>query len=167
MAAGSKYAGLPGIAAGRGRGEGWAGGQLQEVGTGPGTKETIVQKFARLRFRILLRSWTSWQRVWGSLGTWKGWTCTSGGGEGGSQLWLQGHVSQASLAIVWPDLVDRMELVGGMQEGVKQWEQVLNAIEQQLRETNKLLEDTDKMVKETRECFDTSLNGVDDKFAEL
>jgi uncharacterized protein YukE len=68
---------------------------------------------------------------------------------------------------VLPDLVDRMELVGGMQEGVKQWEQVLNAIEQQLRETNKLLEDTDKMVKETRECFDTSLNGVDDKFAEL
>ena len=30
-----------------------------EVGTGPGTKETIVQKFARLRFGILLRSWTS------------------------------------------------------------------------------------------------------------
>ena len=58
-----------------------------------------------------------------------------------------------------PDLVDRMELVGGMQEGVKQWKQVLNAIEQQLRETNKLLEDTDKMVKETRECFDTSLKG--------
>ena len=43
----------------------------------------------------------------------------------------------------------------------------MNAIEQQLRETKKLLEDTDKMVKETRECFDTSLNGVDDKFAEL
>ena len=73
----------------------------------------------------------------------------------------------ASLVIVLPDLVDRMKLVGGVQEGAKQWVQDLDSIEQQQRETNKLLEDTDKMVKETRECFDTSLNGVDDKFAEL
>ena len=75
--------------------------------------------------------------------------------------------SQASLVIVLPDLVDRMKLVGGVQEGAKQWVQVLDSTEQQQRETNKLLEDTDKMVKETRERFDTSLNGLDDKFAEL
>ena len=73
----------------------------------------------------------------------------------------------ASLVIVLPDLVDRMKLVGGVQEGAKQWVQDLDSIEQQQRETNKLLEDTDKMVKETRERFDTSLNGWDDKFAEL
>lgn len=75
--------------------------------------------------------------------------------------------SQASLASVLPDLVERMELVGGVQEGAKQWVQVLDSTEQQQRETNKLMEDTDKLVKETRECFDTSLNSVADKFAEL
>eukprot|EP00090_Calanus_glacialis_P034641 TRINITY_DN583_c0_g1_i1.p1 TRINITY_DN583_c0_g1~~TRINITY_DN583_c0_g1_i1.p1 ORF type:complete len:350 (+),score=167.73 TRINITY_DN583_c0_g1_i1:57-1106(+) len=75
--------------------------------------------------------------------------------------------SQASLASVLPDLLDRMELVGGVQEGAKQWVLVLDSAEQQQRETNKLLEDTDKMVKETRECFDTNLNSVADKFAEL
>ena len=68
--------------------------------------------------------------------------------------------SQASLASVLPYLVDRMELVGGVQEGAKQWVQVLDSTEQQQRETNKIL-------KETRECFDTSLNVVADKFAEL
>ena len=75
--------------------------------------------------------------------------------------------SQASLASVLPDLVDRMELVGEVQEGAKQWGQVLDGTEQQQRETDKLLEDTDKMVKETRECFENNLAGVADKFAEL
>ena len=81
---------------------------------------------------------------------------------------LVGQVaSQASLASVLPDLVDRMELVGEVQEGAKQWSQVLDGTEQQQRETDKLLEDTDKMVKETRECFENNLAGVADKFAEL
>ena len=73
----------------------------------------------------------------------------------------------ASLASVLPDLVDRMELAGGVHEWAKQWVQFLDSTEQQQRETNKLLEDTEKMVKETRECFDTGLNRVADKFGDL
>jgi len=75
--------------------------------------------------------------------------------------------SQATLASVLPDLVDRMELVGGVQEGAKQWTRVMDSTEQQQRETSKLMMDTNKMVKGTRECFETNLNGVADKFAEL
>ena len=75
--------------------------------------------------------------------------------------------SQATLASVLPDLVERMELVGGVQESSKQWVQVLDFTEQRQRETGKLLDDTNKLVKETRESFDTNLNEVAVKFAEL
>jgi len=75
--------------------------------------------------------------------------------------------SQATLASVLPDLVERMELVGGVQESAKEWRHVLDSAEQQQKETGKLLEDTNNLVKETRECFDTNLNTVADKFAEL
>jgi len=75
--------------------------------------------------------------------------------------------SQASLASVLPDLVERMELVGEVQKGAKQWSEILDCTEQKQRETDKLLQDTEKMVKDTRECFETNLAGVADKFAEL
>jgi len=75
--------------------------------------------------------------------------------------------SQATLASVLPDLVERMELVGGVQESSKQWVEVLDFTEQRQRETGKLLEDTNKLVKDTRESFDTNLSEVADKFAEL
>jgi len=75
--------------------------------------------------------------------------------------------SQATLASVLPDLAERMELVGGVQESAKEWAHVLDSAEQQQKETGKLLEDTNKLVKETRECFDSNLNTVADKFAEL
>lgn len=75
--------------------------------------------------------------------------------------------SQATLASVLPDLAERMELVGGVQDSAKEWGHVLDSAEQQQKETGKLLEDTNKLVKETRECFDSNLNTVADKFAEL
>jgi len=75
--------------------------------------------------------------------------------------------SQAALASVLPDLAERIELVGGVQDSAKEWGHVLDTAEQQQKETGKLLQDTNKLVKETRECFDSNLNTVADKFAEL
>ena len=75
--------------------------------------------------------------------------------------------SQASMASVLPDLLERMELVGGVQDGAKQWSHILSSTEQQQRESSKLIEDTNKLVIETRGVFDTNLNDVADKFAEL
>jgi len=75
--------------------------------------------------------------------------------------------SQATLASVLPDLVERMQLLGGIQESAKQWGQILDSTEQQQKETGRMLEDTNKLVKETRESFDSNLSEVAEKFAEL
>ena len=75
--------------------------------------------------------------------------------------------SQASLATVLPDLVERLEeveKVGGRAAG---WPELLDSCEQSQQNTKKVISDTRTAVEETTTSLEGSLASVAEKFAEL
>ena len=57
-----------------------------------------------------------------------------------------------------------MELVAQLQEGSKSWQDVVDGVEQQQRETKQVMADTEKQVVDAKEHFDNNLAGIHDKF---
>ena len=73
--------------------------------------------------------------------------------------------SQSHLAAgLLPQLVERMELVTQLQEGSKSWQDVVDGVEQQQRETKEVIADTEKQIVDAKEHFDNNLAGIQDKF---
>ena len=73
--------------------------------------------------------------------------------------------SQSHLAAgLLPQLVERMELVAQLQEGSKSWQDVVDGVEQQQRETKQVIADTEKQVVDAKEHFDNNLAGIQDNF---
>jgi len=72
--------------------------------------------------------------------------------------------SQSNLAAgLLPQIVERLQLVSQLQEGSKCWQDVVDSVEQQQRETKDVITDTEKEVVTTKEYLDNNLSGIHEK----
>jgi len=73
--------------------------------------------------------------------------------------------SQSSLAAgLLPQIVERVQHVAKLQEGSKSWQDVVDGVEQQQRETKDVLTDTEREVVNTKEYFDGNIAGIHENF---
>jgi len=76
--------------------------------------------------------------------------------------------SQSNLAAgLLPQIVERLQLVSQLQEGSKCWQDVVDSVEQQQRETKDVITDTEKEVVNTKEYLDNNLDGIHEKIGLL
>ena len=54
-----------------------------------------------------------------------------------------------------------------LQEGSKSWQDVVDSVEQQQRESKDVIADTEKEVVSTKEYFDNNLAGIQENFTKL
>ena len=54
-----------------------------------------------------------------------------------------------------------------LQEGSKSWQDVVDSVEQQQRESKDVIADTEKEVVSTKEYFDNNLAGIHENFTKL
>lgn len=76
--------------------------------------------------------------------------------------------SQSSLAAgLLPQILERVQQVSQLQEGSKSWQDVVDSVEQQQRESKDVIADTEKEVVSTKEYFDNNLAGIHENFTKL
>merc|ERR1711915_779404 len=76
--------------------------------------------------------------------------------------------SQSNLAAgLLPQIVERLQLVSQLQEGSKCWQDVVDSVELQQRETKDVITDTEKEVVITKEYLDNNLSGIHEKMSLL